>query len=106
MMKIIVPFAVEECRSTGIVARMQMSDVSVVLGRQVNRAVETEVSDGPGDLLEDRFIGLVVDLIDGIEPQPIEAVFVEPVERVLDEELPDGRRSNAIAAPHGVWRSS
>ena len=44
-----------------------------------------------GDLLEDRLLRLVVDLIDRIEAQTVEAILLQPVERVSMKKSPHRR---------------
>ena len=70
-----------------VVAVAQMVGlVAVMLQHQVNLAA---LLDGPAHLgrhlVEPCLVG---DGVDGVEPQPVEAVFRQPVERVLDEEAP------------------
>ncbi len=49
---------------------------------------------------------VVADGVDGVEAQAVEMEFLEPVERVLDEEVAHlPRAAKLIAAPHGVLMS-
>ncbi len=43
------------------------------------------------NLFEQRGLEVVPDLVDGVEAQAVEAVFLEPIKRVLDEEGAHGR---------------
>ena len=47
------------------------------------------------------------DRVHGVEAQAVEAVLLQPVERVVDEEVAHrGCSRKSIAAPHGVLKSS
>lgn len=49
-------------------------------------------ADPLGDLDEDLRAGIrIANVIDGIEPEPVETEVLEPVKRVLDEKAPDRR---------------
>ena len=61
------------------------------------------------ELLDEMGIAVVDDGMDRIEAQPVEAVFLQPVEGVVDEEVAHDAAaspSTLMPAPHGVgWRS-
>src|SRR5437016_6760116 len=44
-------------------------------------------ADRPCQLAEDVGVAVVVDRVDGIEAEPVEAIFFEPIERVVDHEV-------------------
>src|SRR3546814_13481934 len=54
--------------------------------------------DGARHLLQQMLAAEILDLIHRIETQPVEPVFAQPVERVLDDEIADGTR----AVVHGT----
>ena len=60
-----------------------------------------------GDLGDDVLFAVVEDRMDGIEAQAVEVIFLEPVERVVDEEVahrPARRAPSKLRpAPQGVW---
>ena len=60
-----------------------------------------------GELLQQMRRAVVQDRVHGVQPQAVEVELLDPVERVVDEELADRpgvlAPSKLIAAPHGVW---
>ena len=88
MVEVVVPFGGVEPRPPLGVALVQAGDVAVVLGGQVDVAAGEGgcaplARAPPGCRLSD-WIG---DLVDGVEAQAVEAILLEPVERVVDEEV-------------------
>src|SRR5712691_10256077 len=61
----------------------------------------------PRHLGENRLISLILDLINGVESQAIEAKLFEPIEHIVDEELPhrllmEGNGAAPWRFAHGV----
>ena len=84
-MDVVVPLRSKLRRRPGA---QVMSCVIVVFEHQMHRplSARTRVCRG-GDLLENVRLRLVVDRIDRVVAQTVEAVFLEPVERIVDEEV-------------------
>ena len=69
------------------VARFQQARfVAVVLDHQVNGAIDAFL-DRACELSQETALRVIVDFVDRIETQAVEAIFFEPVQRVFDEEL-------------------
>ena len=100
MMEVVVPFPGVEPGPPIRVALVQAGDVAIVLGGQMHMAIR-EAGARTSAASSSRIVGSerVVDLVDRIEPQPVEAILIEPEERVLDEEI-----AHRIAA-HRRWRA-
>jgi hypothetical protein len=62
-------------------------DVAIILGGQVDVAAGDAAAYRFGDLLQKRLFRLMLDLVDRVETQSVEAVFLQPEERILDEEV-------------------
>ena len=83
---VVVPFGDAQAVGGVVVA----GDVAVVLGHQVDGTVEAVVADGQRQFGDEVGVGRVVDPVDGIEAQAVEAVLGQPVEGVLDGEAAHG----------------
>jgi len=71
--------------------------IEVVLQNQVNLAIRPDGSpDRAGQLGENVRRGVVNDRVNCVQAQPIEMVFSQPVERVMDKEIPHGSAFIAI----------
>src|SRR5687767_5030439 len=93
-MEVVIPLSGVRDWATGSVPREQCRIVAVVLEHEVQGAAGRHgVYDG-GELAQEARVRVVDDRVDGIESQPVEVILLEPVERVVDEELPhDAARS-------------
>ncbi len=56
---------------------------------------------GSRELAQEAWIRVVDDRVHGVEPQPVEVIFLEPVERVVNEELPHDSAVGVVEV-HGV----
>ncbi len=45
---------------------------------------------------------VIVDGVDGVETQPVNAIFVDPVDGVIREEVADFSAVEVYCGPHGV----
>jgi hypothetical protein len=81
---------------------------SCVTQDQVNRArLSRPLTNGLGDLGKDIGIRIVEDGMDRIEPQAVEVIFLKPIERIMDKEIPHHTAARPIEVdrtPQGVWR--
>src|SRR5690625_3572944 len=103
MVPIIIPFGIIGADSAIGIAIDQPCNVAVILGRQMDGPAKIMGANSLGDLDQDRLFRLVVNLVDRIQPEAIETVFVQPEKRVLDEEAPDGvELIGDGTAPRGV----
>src|SRR5205823_10620177 len=74
-----------------------------VLEREVDRAAAAfGRTRRAGDLVDDVRFALVVNGVDRIETQAVEVVFLEPVKRVVDEELTHRRTVRSVKVDRGT----
>ena len=89
MMDIVVPLGGREARPARGVTREAVRFVAVVLEHDVNVASPEQgvAPQGLGELGHDVRLRVVDDRVHGIETQPVDSIFVDPVKRIVDEEL-------------------
>ena len=86
MVQIIVPLRVETPDPAAL-PRQAAGLVAVVFEDEMNLAIGDMPAHGFADLVDDVGHGLVENGVDGIEPQPVEMVFLEPIERIMDKKI-------------------
>src|SRR5690606_30946371 len=103
VVKIVVPLGGEENRTVLIVARMERYDVALILGHEMDFTARETLADVACHLLKDRLLARILDLVDGIEPQSVEAELLQPVDRVIKEAIAHRRLFEANGrAPRGL----
>ncbi len=85
MMNVVVPLRGVANRA-GAFPAQPFGLVLFVLEQEVDRALEAR-ADALGELVEDVGPAVVLDRVHRVEPQSVEVKLVDPVVRVLDEEL-------------------
>jgi hypothetical protein len=81
----------------------QARRVGVVLEHEVDLPLQARaLGDRARDLLDDVRAGAVGDGVDRVHAQPVEAVLLDPVERVVDEEIAHGARALAVEVDRGT----
>ncbi len=88
MMPVVVPFGVEQARAALGVEFEQRGRIGVVLDGEMDVAAGEAGAHLARDLGEDRLLGAVLDVVDGVEAQAVEAELLEPIEHVVEEEIP------------------
>src|SRR4051812_20104217 len=53
-------------------------------------------SNTASDLAQNISFTVILDGMDGVEPQPVQAKVIEPIQRVLNHKLPHDRRAGGI----------
>ena len=86
MMQIVVPLRAEAL-DPAAAPRQAARLVAVVFEDEMNRAIGDAPAHRLADLVDDVGRAVVEDGMNRIEAQPVEMKFVEPVERVVDEEI-------------------
>ncbi len=90
-MEVVVPLRVGDARRAGIVAHEQRRAVRVVLENDVDLAFPPRaVAQRRADLAHDVDRRVVVDGVDRVHAQPVGMELLDPVERVVDEEIAHG----------------
>src|SRR5690606_9916104 len=70
--------------------------VVVVLEDEMDGTILDPGAHGGRELGQDVGIGIVEDRVDGVEAEPVDVELLEPVERVLDEEVADRAALRAV----------
>ena len=84
---VVVPLRIVEDR-TAVLALEQVGVVGVVLEHQMDVAPRRDrLPHGQRDLLQNMRLAVVDDPVHGIEAQPVEAVFLEPVQHVVNRDV-------------------
>src|SRR6185437_6890687 len=80
--------------------------IVVVLEHEMDRPLAAEAAAHRGrDLAQDVVGAAVLDRMHGVEAQSVEMIFLEPVERVLDEEVAHGPALGAVEIDRRApWR--
>ena len=86
MVQIVVPLRREAAGPTGR-TRQVASLVAVVFQNKMDFSVVDLAADRPCQLAEDVGLAVVVDRVDGIEAEPVEAIFFKPIECVVNHEV-------------------
>jgi hypothetical protein len=90
VMDIVIPLRGRKSWSVATIADKVARLVAVVLENEVHVAVATRArTDGGGDLAHDVRPRIIDDGMHRVEAQAVEAVLIEPEQRVLDEEVAD-----------------
>jgi hypothetical protein len=90
VVEVVVPLCGQQLGPVRGVAGVEGHDVALVLGGEVDEAVGEAGADAGGGLGEQGGVGGVLDLVDGVEAQAVEAELVDPHHRVVDEEVAHG----------------
>ena len=107
MVDVVVPLRRVQARRAALVARQPARLVGLVLEDEMDLAAGQGGAHALGDLGDDVRPAVVEDGVHGVEAQAVEVEFLEPVERVVDEEVAHRSRRSApsklMPAPQGVW---
>src|SRR5262252_2390158 len=88
MVNIIIPLSVIKFDRTGFIASKIARGVVCILQYEVDKPFPGEaIAHGARQLSQDVGSGFVDDRMDGIEAQAVDAVFLEPIERIVHEEI-------------------
>src|SRR6266568_2452427 len=83
---VVVPLGIVQARWFARLAAQIMRGIVVVFQYQVNVAFVTErFPDGLGQLTQNIGIGIVENSMHGVKSQTINAIFLKPVERIMNE---------------------
>ena len=98
---VVVPLRIVEDRPA-VLALEQVGVVGVVLEHQMDVAPRRDrLPHGQRDLLQNMRLAVVDDPVHGIEAQPVEAVFLEPVQHVVDRDVAHRALSIVDRGPPG-----
>ncbi len=86
MMEVVVPLRRVGARLAIRAAAQVARRVVVVLEHEMHRTTEVVRTDVRCECVEEARVRVVGDRVHRVEPQPVEVVFLEPVERVVNEE--------------------
>ena len=95
MMEVVVPLRRMEPRAPVRLAREPARLIRFVLEHEMDLPAGQRRPSALGDLGDDVLLAIVEDRMDGVEPEAVEVIFLEPVQRVVDEEVPHRPRSRA-----------
>ena len=87
IMKIIAPLRVVKPRPV-LAPLEQVSLVGFVLKHQMHMPLRQLSADGLGQFDKKMFVGVILERVYGIEPQPVKAIIAHPHEGIFDQELP------------------
>src|SRR5437773_1196666 len=88
---VVIPLGIVQARWFARLAAQIMRGVVVVFQYQVNVAFVTErFPDGLGQLTQNIGIGIVENSVHGVKSQTIDAIFVKPIERIVNEVVAHG----------------
>jgi hypothetical protein len=99
---VVVPLGLVEPRPPVGIARQQRGAIVVILQDEVDGTIAEMAGDRAGDLDQYVLIALVADRLHGVEPQAVEMILFEPVERVVDEEV--AHRTAGEVDADAPWR--
>src|SRR5437763_3269401 len=88
MMGVVIPLSFIVRSSPAPVSTQVAAGIGVVLKHEVDMAIGIEArTHGLGELGQDIGVSIVDDRMHRVQPEPIELVLLEPVERVVNEEI-------------------
>src|SRR4029077_3960847 len=91
VVKVVVPLGVVQAQWFARLVGQVMCGIVVVFQYQVNVAFVTErFPDGLGQLSQNVWFGIVENGMPGFKPQPIDAIFLKPIERIVNEVIAHG----------------
>ena len=102
MVHVVVPLRRVQARRAALVARQPACLVGAVLKDEMHVAAGQGGAHALGDLGDDVRPAVVEDGVHGIEAQAVEVELLEPVERVVDEEVAHRRAFGAIEIDAGA----
>ena len=95
-MDVVVPLRGVERRLFRAVAREPARRVGLVLENEMDLAAGQRGAGVLGDLGDDGALAVVEDRVHGVEAQAVEVILLEPIERVVDEEVAHRPRLGAV----------
>lgn len=88
VVEIVIPIGGEQACTT-FIGRQQVCAIGRVLDDQVNRSIRDLPAHRFGHFPQDVAAAGVFDLIDRVQPQTVEAKFLQPVQDIIDKEPPN-----------------
>src|SRR5579883_345045 len=85
-MEVVAPDAIDAPAAL-LYRRQNFSDIAVVFGDDTNYAsvLRAKLLHCPRDFRNNVLARVILDLLDGVQPQAIDVVFPDPIERILHE---------------------
>src|SRR5262245_26927953 len=83
MVKVVVPLRIVASRIAGRVSCQKVDKVGIILDDEMDlSAVSVLAASGFRQLDEEMGRAVISNRIDGVESEPVEAIFIQPIERV------------------------